>query len=314
MNTEYILQISLRKIAALVLGSSMLLSACIQAPSFFQDVTPTESIISTGKATRVSLEPQPTVSQTSRPTHMQAAMLPDTKGNANCTYSLYYWQNHPRDWLTDNIIIGRLSYTKEEALVIIASNSEDSTSDTLKHFFAAALNILKGADPAAIETEILQISDWLNTHPPGVKLSDTESEQGKLYADRLEAFNGGAIGPGLCADEPSTPTPSPTLTETPTVTPTSRPVLPTFTPTATERARPQPPEKPEETPVPGATPSPPAEPSVTATVRPGATQTPPPPADTEEPTPTSAPSEEPTESSLSIIPTLPDLPMLTPSP
>lgn len=180
-------------------------------------------------------------------TPTEAAVLFETAGSVtasetNCTYSPYYWQSHPDHWLTDNIVIGRLSYTKPDAITILASDQRDTASLILKEFFAVALNILKGADPIAVEVDMGGANDWLGAHPPGFEVSSQENLQGRDLAARLSAFNSGETGPGPCQDEPPTPTPTPTFTPTITLTPTITPIHPTETPTLspTQRFRPGP--------------------------------------------------------------------------
>lgn len=313
MNAETISRATFLKVAIVILGSILFLLACTPPRQSLSlgPVSPTQDRSVTAVATNTPAELPPIASAQAMSASAQAAPLRATTDELNCTYTGYYWQSHPELWLTDNIIIGRLSYTKEDALAIISGENLDATSNTLREFFAAILNILKGADPSAIEKEIIQISDWLNAHPPGLKLSELESEQSLLLADMLADYNGGEIGPGPCEDEPSTPTPSATFTEMPTATSTSQPFLPSPTPTATEKTRSGGPDLPEEPPTPTPVPTTPAPPA-TATPRPAATTAPPPATDTHEPTPTIAPTEVPaataTDAVLPPIPTLPPLP------
>lgn len=233
-----------------------------------------------------------------------SAILPRATSTqlTDCTYTLFYWRDHPENWLAENIIIGNLTYAQNEAVRILNEERRDQQTEALKQFFVAALNILKGADPTAIEVEMHRASVWLAAHPPGFRLNAEESGEALELTTALDAYNGGQIGPGLCPDQPSTATPEPTSTATPTATFTARPpvvLAPTtgsnsappefdkgsgsFTPAATDTTPPEPTEPPP--------PPTQAGPAPTSTRRPP-TQ-PPPPTDEPEPTPTSAPTEPP---------------------
>jgi hypothetical protein len=198
----------------------------------------------------------------------------------NCTYTTYYWQSHPDLWLTNNIVIGDFTYAKSEALELLAQEASDSKAMVLKEFLGAALNILKGADPRDIEMDIASASEWLSAHPPGYEISASEAGLGMELAVKLQAYNNGVLGPGLCPDEPPTPTPTPTNTPTITPTPTRTPIRPTNTPrpTATERVefQPAPTSPPDSEP---SEPPPPEPPPAEPTAEP--------------PKPTSAPTEAP---------------------
>lgn len=221
-------------------------------------------------------------------------VTPRASSRENCTYTLYYWRDHPQAWLAENILIGRLSYTKAEALAILQVESTDTATILLKQFFAALLNTLKGADASAIEPDLIAASDWLGAHAPGAAMAEEERQRGAGLASALEGYNSGALGPGHCPDEPPTPTPLPSATPSPT--PTRRPArTPTRRPaTATEAGKPD--KGTQETPLPTETPAAtPAAPTDT----PAPSQ--PPPSDTPAPsetparaTPTEAPTEAPT--------------------
>lgn len=241
--------------------------------------------------------------------------------NLNCTYSPYYWQNSPDVWLTENIIIGRLTYTKRDVLAIFAVQTEDVITLMLKQFFAAALNILKGADPHDVEIDISEASNWLDAHPIGASLEQDEITKGIELLSRLEAYNLGEIGPGRCSDEPiATTGPALTTTPTPSSTATRNPflVFRTRTPTPAPTSKP-PSGSPGSTavvptntsPAPTNTPQPPQAP--TATRQPTATL---PPTNTLPPTPTPPPDATatslPTNTPISSTPTTP--PQTPPSP
>lgn len=52
---------------------------------------------------------------------LKASAIP---GN-NCTYTSDFWQANPQGWMTDNIVIGQYTFTKEEGLQILEGESKD---------------------------------------------------------------------------------------------------------------------------------------------------------------------------------------------
>jgi hypothetical protein len=244
-------------------------------------LTPTNIAFPTQEPTQEALPtstPFPTV------TNPPASNLTPTP-EKNCTYPATYWKNHPEAWLAENILIGNLTYTKEEAISILETDTEDIPTNVLKQLFATILNILKGADPSRIENSVVTTIDWLGQHSPDDQLSETDQLTGSALIDVLEKYNGGQTGPELCSDAPRTPTPTPTDTITPT--PTRPPITLQAPATATPTKKPgagRHPDRPTDTPPP---PPPPTKPPPT---QPPPTQPPPtkPPA-TERPTPTVAP-------------------------
>ena len=208
--------------------------------------------------------PEPTFPLlTPQPTSLTVGVAPPTvqpaptrRTAANCTYTWYYWRSQPEAWMTQFIQIGRLEYSKTEALEIMAIRGEELDAAVLTEFFSALLNILKGADSIAIDLNLVTASGWIERNPLGVELSAQARQDGLDLARALSDFNNGVTGPGSCADDPPTPTPVPTDTPTPTLTPT-----PTSLPTeggATPSNTPKPKEddEPTELPPPTDTPKP----------------------------------------------------------
>ena len=233
----------------------------------------------------------------------QAAVIVSRTPGRNCTYTSDYWRDHPQTWMADNVVIGQYSFTKEEALSILNVNLSNQALLLQKQFLAAVLNILRGADPATVEKTLEEASSWIDAHPPQIDLPETEQSKGASLARMLENFNTGVMGPGLCPDQPATPTPTLTPTPLPTATATPIELLPSPTIQAPRSSQPHP----GETPALGASPTPgsgsaptPAATAPAATV-PAATV----PAATE-PAPTSAPTQA--------APTSPPPPTDTPVP
>ena len=312
-------------LAELLLILSLLLSACsTQDPDkVLPDITWTPASSSSNYLNSV---PSPTAYSTASPT--SEIILTSNRNSdelLNCTYTIDFWRSHPERWVTENIIIGRLSLTKQEALKALLEPGDDPGIQILQEFIATALNIIHGAEPLSINEDMAAARQWLSDHPPGRLLNEEEKAQAESLAIPLRTFNTGGTGPGLCPDQPRTPTLSPTIVP-PTSTATNTPP-PTATfffappPAATNTPKPRhqqpPPPQPTQPPPPTntapppptSTAPPPPPPTNTAPPPPPPTEVPPPtqppppppptptnappPTDVPEPTPTSAPTEAP---------------------
>lgn len=318
-----------RAVAMTILLAALLLAGCSNQPQpqaesispTFSEPSPerpsstltvTPSLLSTS-----TLASSPASTGTGSPVSLRTPT-----SNLNCTYTIYYWTNNPNRWMADNIIIGRVSYTKEDAIKLLEAKTEDPAAITLKQFFGAVLNILKGANSSEIEEQLTDTTAWLSAHPIGSEITETERQRGIDLANTLAAFNEGRTGPGLCADEPSTPTATPTPTNTATPTPAATDTQPPATRRPTNTSQPRSGEDEPVTDTPEPTEEAPTE-TVPAT-SPPATSPPtsqpatnPPPPDTptaqpDPPTPTLAPTDAlPT---IPIIPTVPLVPTVLETP
>ena len=237
----------------------------------------------------------------------QGEIQPPEHRTSNCTYTSDYWAAHPEIWRAENILIGERSFSKADAIQALQSSDPSLQARFLKQFLAVALNSLDGADRSAVASILSEASGWLDRNLSLLELPKSESRRGKQLVAILEDYNNGVSGPGLCPDQPATPTPTLTPTPTPTATPvvyslppvpvtgkTEAPgdkegdsgdePVPTPTPTSPPTNKP--------TPVPSSTPTQPPKPSDTPqpsnTVQPTATD-PPAPSNTPEPTSTSTP-------------------------
>jgi hypothetical protein len=136
----------------------------------------------------------------------------------NCVYTEAYWRANPQVWLTDNIVVGQLTFSRLEGLTLLNRTMEDTSTLLQKQFLVTALNLLNGADPTPIEAALNEASQWINDHPPELEMPDPDRNQGILLIQKLTDYNQGLSGPVLCLDQP--PTATITATRTPTTTPT----------------------------------------------------------------------------------------------
>ena len=217
---------------------------------------------------------------------------------SGCTLTQGYWQNHADpgkkqydvtwDELSDGPETPFFTSGKTYLEVLETPVAGDKYYILAHQYIAAELNILRGASDSTIAEEM----EWAKEYFEGVSATDEEIVE---WADKLDKFNNGLIGPGHCSsvqpetemmtmmllggsDEPmeeneevsdpqpaptpeATATPSPEATPTPTAEPTVTPEV-TPTPTSEPTVEPTATPSPETTPEPEMTPSP--EPTPTA--------------------------------------------------
>jgi hypothetical protein len=213
---------------------------------------------------------------------------PTSTDTDSCTYSMHFWRTNSDAWLIENIVLGNLSYTKVEAIAILESEDPNPIERLMGEFFTALLNTFNGADSAEIDSIMVEARDWLILRPHGLDLAESETLEIEAYADQLQEYNTGLIGPGLCSDEPITPTPTTTFTPQATDTSTPGPTVLFRTPTPTKK------------PGGGGKPKPTNPPTSEPTKPP-----PPPPTNTPKPAPTSTPVVPPTPAPTQKPPTQP---------
>ena len=68
-------------------------------------------------------------------------------------------------------------------------------------YIAATLNNLSGAPvPSQVQTALTWASTFFSSKTPTSVLSKAEKTQATTYADLLDRYNTGLIGPGHCSD------------------------------------------------------------------------------------------------------------------
>jgi hypothetical protein len=140
----------------------------------------------------------------------QLIFIPYLCGGGGCTLTLGYWKTHSK--------YGPAPYDDTWALIgedIAFFNSEQSWYKVLwtspkggnayyilaHQYIAAALNLLNGASSTEQVNEALAWAEqsFFNTYKPSSKLSTTVKNQALYYADLLDDYNNGYIGPGHCS-------------------------------------------------------------------------------------------------------------------
>lgn len=311
------------RIMLLIILATIILSAVLSILIPFTQSRNHMNVVSGWKAVAFSTlvptsSPQVIVTATKTPlilpTYIESTEPVQATPKPSCTHSEVYWIHHVDDWPAE-FGLGRLAYTKEEALRFIQAPSIDVSSLLFFHFTMAYLNVLSGADATIVGDVVIEAGNWLSDHAFGGLISDAEVQHVIAMARVLEDYNEGGRGPGRCTDEPAveayqvTAIPVPVLSITPssllqfhmsTSTPlatvttaagvTSRP--PTFIPKkSTATRKPPKPPTPKPTAAQATQPPPTNEPPPTQpppTHEPPPTEPPPPPP-TREPPPTAPP-------------------------
>jgi hypothetical protein len=92
------------------------------------------------------------------------------------TGTLGYWKNHSEAWPVQSITIGGRTYTKDQAIAIMATAGKgDKTYDMFKQLVAARLNVLIGNDASCISSTISAADSWMATYPVGSKVGGGSS-------------------------------------------------------------------------------------------------------------------------------------------
>jgi hypothetical protein len=112
------------------------------------------------------------------------------------TGTIGYWKTHPEAWPVESIIIGGVSYTKQEAINWMSTPVKgDKTLNLFAQLVAAKLNVLIGNDPSCISAEIQAADDWLALYPVGSGVKAKSAEWGTISGAHtaLDDYNNGRL-------------------------------------------------------------------------------------------------------------------------
>jgi len=110
-----------------------------------------------------------------------------------------YWMTHPEAWPVDEITIGGVLYTKDEAIYLMINNSkQDVTYNMFSALVAAKLNVLIGNDDSCIAATIAAADAWMATYGPvgsDVKAGGKDSpwRSGAPLFSMLQEYNNGLL-------------------------------------------------------------------------------------------------------------------------
>jgi hypothetical protein len=108
-----------------------------------------------------------------------------------------YWKNHPDAWPVDEIDIGGVTYSKEEAIAIMNSAGKgDKTWNLFSQLVAAKLNVVMGNPDGCIADGIMAADDWMAMYGPvwsGVKANSEEWKAIESTFHMLDEYNNGLM-------------------------------------------------------------------------------------------------------------------------
>jgi hypothetical protein len=141
---------------------------------------------------------------------VQVAVTVLCEGSSGCTRSQGYWKTHskygpaPRDDGWDKIEPNgedTIFYLSGQSYIdVLHTPPKGNAYYILAHqFIAAKLNILNGADGSAVSGAMAWAEAFFNTYGPGNVPKD-QANLAKYYANLLDQYNNGYIGPGHCSE------------------------------------------------------------------------------------------------------------------
>ena len=123
----------------------------------------------------------------------------------NCTYTIGYWKTHFAAWPVASLMVGSVNYTSVELLAILNQPAGGNKLLILAHqLIAAKLNLANGADPSASAATIAAADALIGSLvPPPIGSDDLPPSPAVSYANLLDDYNNGLIGPGHCGTTPA---------------------------------------------------------------------------------------------------------------
>jgi len=107
-----------------------------------------------------------------------------------------YWKNHPEAWPVDSIMIGGITYTKNQAIAIIAAPVKgDKTYTMFQALVSAKLNVIIGNPDSCIADSITSADAWMGNYPVGSKVegSSQEWKDGEPLYIKMDNYNNGLL-------------------------------------------------------------------------------------------------------------------------
>lgn len=109
-----------------------------------------------------------------------------------------YWKNHPDAWPVEEITIGGVTYTKEEAIAIMQTKGTkgDKTYTLFSQLVAAKLNVLIGNPSGCVDDAIADGDAWMAMYGPvdsDVRAKDAAWDLGEPIKNILDDYNNGLL-------------------------------------------------------------------------------------------------------------------------
>jgi len=108
-----------------------------------------------------------------------------------------YWKNHPDAWPINQITIGGVTYTKDEAIAIMNTPEKgDKTFTLFRALVSAELNVLIGNESSCIYNVIASADQWMMSNGPvgsGIRANSNAWKEGEPLYEELDNYNNGKL-------------------------------------------------------------------------------------------------------------------------
>lgn len=106
-----------------------------------------------------------------------------------------YWKTHPEAWPVTSLVIGGVSYTREQAIALMLLPDGDKTLTLFRALVSAELNVLIGNADTCVDGTMAAAHTWLATYPPlsGVVGKSAAWKAGEPLYLTLDAYNNGLL-------------------------------------------------------------------------------------------------------------------------
>ena len=107
-----------------------------------------------------------------------------------------YWKNHPEAWPVATIVVGGVTYTRDQAIERLESLSKDRRLTMFSSLVSAMLNVKVGNDASCIASTIAAADVWMAEHiadPEIVKASSLAWKIGEPLHRQMDNYNNGML-------------------------------------------------------------------------------------------------------------------------
>ena len=119
--------------------------------------------------------------------------------DVGCNRTPGYWKTHPEAWPVEEITIGGVTYSKEDAIALMEMPvAKDKTYTMFDALVAAKLNVVVGSDVSCVAGIISAAEDWMAAYGPvgaGVGAGGKNSpwREGEPFYGILDQYNNGEL-------------------------------------------------------------------------------------------------------------------------
>jgi hypothetical protein len=125
----------------------------------------------------------------------------------NCTFTQGYWKNHPGSWPVSSLMLGNVTYSASQLMLIFNQPANGNGLISLAHqLIAAKLNIANGADPSSVLSAIATADGLIgNLVVPSIGNGFLDPSSTDAVGHTLDDYNNGKLGVSHCAETRTQP-------------------------------------------------------------------------------------------------------------